>query len=287
MQTECPPFRVRYADTDAQAVAYYGSYFTWMEVGEVHFLEQAGLHVPALEREGLVLTVAETYLRYRRPAVYDDLLTVRSRVLAAAPKRFLLENEIVRVADGEVLAVGRFADVVRDTEGRVRPLPERFAELAAERRGRVEISDRVARFLVPAPPGAPEHVHEIRVRYAETDAQQVAYYGSYFSWFEEGRNELTRSLGLPYSQLEREGVLLPVAEAYCRYLAPLRACERFRMTTAVPALRGARMTFTNRITAQDGQSRAAVGFTVHACTGPDGRPHALPPEIVERFSPKP
>ncbi|MFW6164485.1 MAG: acyl-CoA thioesterase [Planctomycetota bacterium] len=287
MHLTCPPFRVRYADTDAQGVAYYGSYFAWMEVGEIHFLEQIGLHVPDLERRGLVLTVAETYMRYRRPASYGDLLAVRTRVLATAPKRFLLENQIVRVEDGAVLAVGRLSDVVRDASGGVQPVPEPLVERAEQRVERVVISPRVARYLVPTPLGAPEHTHEIRVRYAETDAQGVAYYGSYFTWFEEGRNELTRAMGLPYSEIERGGTVLPVAEAYCRYLAPLRPCDRFLMTTAVPAAEGARMTFSNRMASLDGQAPIALGFTVHACTGPDGRPHGLDPELVERFSPTP
>jgi acyl-CoA thioester hydrolase len=287
MTTSSPPFRVRYADTDAQAVAYYASFFTWQEVGELHFLEAHGLHVPTLDSEGRVLTVAESYCRYLKPAAYDDLLTVRTRVAAAAPKRFVLENEIVRVEDGEVLATGRLADVFLAPSGEVLPVPDQLIEAAGERCERVTISPRVAGHLGPPPPGAVAHTHEIQVRYAETDAQGVAYCGSYYAWFEDGRNELTRAVGLPYSALERRGILLPVAEAFCRYFAPLRARERFRMITAVPKLGKARMTFTNRLTSLDGTREIAAGYTVHACTGPDGRPHALAPEIVERFSPAP
>ena len=287
MQTESPPFRVRYADTDAQAVAYYGSYFAWQEVGECHFLESLGLPVPEMDAKGFALTVAESYCRYLTPARYDDLLTVRTRLAAAAPKRFLLENEIVRVEDGEVLAVGRLADCYLSHKGRVQPLPEQMLDAADERVDKVVISERVARHLIPTPQGSPEHTHEIRVRYADTDQQGVAYCGTFYAWFEEGRNELTRAVGLPYSVLERRGVYLPVAEAYCRYQAPLRARERFRVTTAVPALGRARMTFTNKIASIDGERTIAVGFTVHACAGRDGRPRALEPEIVEHFSPTP
>lgn len=286
MPTACPPFRVRYADTDAQAVAYYGSYFTWQEVGECHFLAEHGFRVPEMDRKGFVLTVAESYMRYLKPARYDDLLTVRTRLAAVAPKRFLLENEVVRVDDGEVLAVGRLADCYVSHEGQVQPVPEAMAAAADERVGTVVISERVPQHLVPTPPGAREHAHEIQVRFAETDQQGVAYCGSFYAWFEEGRSELTRAVGLPYSDLEGRGIYLPVAEAYCRYLAPLQACERVRIVTAVPTLGRARMTFTNRMTTPDGQRTLAAGFTVHACTGPDGRPHGLPPEIVEHFEPR-
>lgn len=282
MQTETPSFRVRYADTYAQGVAYYGSYFTWQEVGHCHFLESHGFPVPAMGREGLILSVAESYLRYSRPAVYDDLLTVRTRLVAAAPKRFLLENDIVRVEDGEVLAVGRLSYVFLTPAGEVQPLPKRLTKIAGERVDRVVVSDRVVRKLVHTPPGVPEYTHELRVRYADTDEQGVAYYGSYFVWFEDGCNEVTRCYGLPYCELERQGTLLPVVEAYCRYHTPLHAGDRFLMTTAVTALGKARITFTNRLTTQDGHT-VAVGYTVNACTGHNGRPQRLPNQIVERL----
>jgi len=282
---ESPPFRVRYADTDAQAVAYYGSYFTWWEVGEIHCLETLGLHLEEFQERGFLLTAAESYARFRRPAVYDDLLVVRMRLAQVAPKRLLFECQLVRVDDGELLAEGKMSDVIIGPSAQVVPVPEPLVSAADERVERIVASSRADELLGPVPPGAREHTHEIKVRYAETDSQGVAYYGSYYTWFEEGRNELTRSVGLPYSELERRGVYLPVTEAFCRHVAPLRACETFRMTTAVPVLGRARMTFTNRIASRDGEQPIAAGYTIHGCTGRDGRPHGLPPEIVERFSP--
>ena len=63
---------------------------------------------------------------------------------------------------------------------------------------------------------------EVRVRYAETDQMGIVYYANYLVWFEIGRVELLRSLGLAYSQLETDHqCILPVVEATCRYrLAP-------------------------------------------------------------------
>jgi len=285
MPTECPPFRVRYADTDAQAVAYYASYFTWQEVGFIHFLEAHDIRLPEHEQQGSTQLTVETYARFRRPAAYDDLLVVRTRLAQAAPKRLAFENEIIRVDDGELLALGRTAHVWVDAAGEVAPIPETLLRAADERVERITISERAEELLGPAPPGARQCTRDIKVRYAETDSQGVAYFGSYYAWFEAGRNELTRSLGLPYSTLERRGIYLPVAQAFCRHFAPLRACETFRMTTAVPVLGHARLTFTNRMAAPDGKRQIAAGYTIHGCTGRDGRPHGLPPEIVERFSP--
>ncbi len=284
MQAETPPFRVRYAETDAQAVAYYGTYFTWWEVGELHFLETIGVRAPELDRQGILIAAAESYGRFLRPAVYDDLVTVRVRLTQAAPKRVLLETELVRVTDGTVLATGKMARVLIGPAGKALPIPDSILAVAEERVERIVVSEKADALLGPVPPGARQHECELRVRYAETDAQGIAYFGSYFAWFEAGRNELTRSVGLPYSELERRGVNLPVAEAFCRYLSPLRPREMFRVATAVPALGRVKMTFTNRITSLDGQREIAAGYTIHGCTGRDGRPQGLPPDLVERFA---
>jgi len=61
---------------------------------------------------------------------------------------------------------------------------------------------------------------EVRVRYAETDAQGVVYYANYFVWFEVGRVNFLRALGFDYSLAEKEGIGFVIAEASCRYLAP-------------------------------------------------------------------
>src|SRR3989338_6632344 len=64
------------------------------------------------------------------------------------------------------------------------------------------------------------HKIEHRVIYADTDAGQVVYYANYFKWFEQGRREIFRSLGIDYKKLLEDGFLTPVVEAHCNYLAP-------------------------------------------------------------------
>ncbi len=64
------------------------------------------------------------------------------------------------------------------------------------------------------------HKHVIRVRYADTDAMTFVYNGKYFEYFEVGRTELLRSLGLPYSVVEKNGYQLPVIEAGIKYYKP-------------------------------------------------------------------
>ena len=109
---------------------------------------------------------------------------------------------------------------------------------------------------------------EVRVRYAETDQMGIVYYANYLVWFEIGRVELLRSLGLAYSQLETEHqCILPVVEAKCRYRAPARYDDQILIETRPALLRGPVLKFAYRILrkAPEGQQPTllAEGETVH------------------------
>lgn len=65
-----------------------------------------------------------------------------------------------------------------------------------------------------------EHSTKLRVRYGETDQMGYMYYGNYASFYEVGRVEMLRSLGLTYSGMEASGIMMPVVELSCRYLKP-------------------------------------------------------------------
>jgi acyl-CoA thioester hydrolase len=110
---------------------------------------------------------------------------------------------------------------------------------------------------------------EVRVRYAETDQMGIVYYANYLVWFEIGRVELLRSLGLAYSQLENEHqCILPVVEASCRYRSPARYDDRILIETRPALLRGAVLKFAYRIyrkASQEGkeQELLAEGETTH------------------------
>jgi acyl-CoA thioester hydrolase len=89
---------------------------------------------------------------------------------------------------------------------------------------------------------------EVRVRYAETDQMGIVYYANYLVWFEIGRVELLRSLGLAYSQLESEDrCILPVVSATCRYKAPARYDDKILIETRPALLRGSVIKFAYRI----------------------------------------
>lgn len=110
---------------------------------------------------------------------------------------------------------------------------------------------------------------QVRVRYAETDQMGVVYYANFLVWFEIGRVELLRSLGLAYSQLETEHeCILPVIEAACRYRAPARYDDEIAIETRVTMLRSSVIKFGYRIfrkptEEQKERKLLAEGETVH------------------------
>lgn len=109
---------------------------------------------------------------------------------------------------------------------------------------------------------------QVRVRYAETDQMGIVYYANYLVWFELGRVELLRSLGLAYSRLEKDhGCILPVISARCRYKAPARYDDEILIETRPAMLRGTVLKFAYRILRKEHEGEEntllAEGETVH------------------------
>jgi acyl-CoA thioester hydrolase len=122
---------------------------------------------------------------------------------------------------------------------------------------------------------------EVRVRYAETDQMGIVYYANYLVWFEIGRVELLRSLGLAYSQLELEHqCILPVVEASCRYRSPARYDDEILIETRPALLRNSVLKFAYRILrkAPEGAEPTllAEGETVHVVCDDQLNKKALP-----------
>jgi acyl-CoA thioester hydrolase len=128
----------------------------------------------------------------------------------------------------------------------------------------------------------------IRVRYAETDQMGVVYYANYVVWMEVGRVELCRACGFRYRDMEREdGVLLAVAETYCRYLSPARFDDDVIIRTSIQQSNRRFVTFgyEMRLAAED--RKLATGHTKHLFLGKDFRPTKLPEKYLAMFGIEP
>lgn len=121
----------------------------------------------------------------------------------------------------------------------------------------------------------------LRVRYAETDAMGVVYYGNYLAYFEDGRVAYLQRKGIPYSEMEAAGVYMPVAEAYCKYRAPARFEDELTVETSIAAAGRANVRFDYVV--RRGGEVLAEGYTVHAARGRDGRPVRIPAAWAEKL----
>lgn len=118
----------------------------------------------------------------------------------------------------------------------------------------------------------------VRVRYAETDQQGVAYHANYFVWMEIGRTGYLKALGFPYDEMERRGVLFAVSEAACTYRGAARYEETVRIETRVEAMRSRSVVFAYDLWV--GERRIAEGRTSLIAMNADRRPIRIPDEIV-------
>lgn len=126
-----------------------------------------------------------------------------------------------------------------------------------------------------------KHYTQIRVRYAETDKMGVAYNSHYLTWFEVGRTELLREMGLAYEALERSGLLLPVIEAGVKYRKPARYDDVLILWTSLGKKPGARIFLEYEIVRNE--EMIASGFTEHAFTSPSLEPVKPPRDILMKL----
>jgi acyl-CoA thioester hydrolase len=119
---------------------------------------------------------------------------------------------------------------------------------------------------------------DIRVRYAEVDAMGYVHHAHYFVYFEMGRTELLRQNGIRYRDLEARGLHYVVARLECRYKAPARYDDLLTLTTRTERLSPVRVDHSYELH-RDGEL-LTEGQSTLVCVGRDGRPIALPDELL-------
>jgi acyl-CoA thioester hydrolase len=116
--------RVRYAETDQMGIAWHGEYLVWFEVGRTDLLRGCGCTYRELEAQGLRLPVIEVQARYLRPALYDDVLEIHTRLTGVAGARVSFDYEVRREGTEGPLATGSTSHAAIDLRGRPRRIPE-------------------------------------------------------------------------------------------------------------------------------------------------------------------
>ena len=105
--------RVRYSETDQMGVVYHGSYIPYFEIGRVEWLRKLGVSYKSMEESGIALPIVSMHINYKKPARYDELLTVKTKLKKHASVKIefdcLIENE-----QGDLLTTAHFVLVFID-----------------------------------------------------------------------------------------------------------------------------------------------------------------------------
>ena len=116
--------RVRYSETDAMGFLHHGNYFAYFEMGRTELLRAQGGTYRLMEEAGLFMVVVNVECKYRRPARYDDVLTLKTRVARVTPAKIEHEYRVFRGT--ELLAEARSTLACIDRSGAVQRIPEAF-----------------------------------------------------------------------------------------------------------------------------------------------------------------
>lgn len=121
--------RVRYAETDKMGIVHHSNYLIWFEFGRSDFCRARGFSYKEMEEiDNALLVVAESYCRYKAPAFYEDVLTIRTRLEEIRSRSIRFVYEVVRPADGALLAEGETLHLVTDHHKKIRSLPAQYKE---------------------------------------------------------------------------------------------------------------------------------------------------------------
>lgn len=120
--------RVLYGDTDAGGVVYNATYLRYFEQGRGDLMRANDLSYKILEERGFVLPVVESYLRYKAPARYDDLLVVKTSLADVTPYSCRFHCHVLRQDDNRLLVKGFTHHASINKKGTLAPLPGDYVE---------------------------------------------------------------------------------------------------------------------------------------------------------------
>lgn len=124
----------------------------------------------------------------------------------------------------------------------------------------------------------------LTVRYAETDRMGIVHHSNYAVWFEAGRTDFIRKMGMPYSVIEEKGIMLPLSELKCSFKGIAKYEDEITVRTSIKEYTCARIVFQYEVFREGSEKSITIGETMHAWTNTSLRPinikkHA--PEVYE------
>jgi acyl-CoA thioester hydrolase len=128
------------------------------------------------------------------------------------------------------------------------------------------------------------HTHILRVRYSETDQMGFCYYGNYATYLEVGRVEALRALGIAYSDLEKQGILLPVVHLSIDYAHPAKYDDELIIVTHLTELKGVKIAFDYEVYNEQKQKLCSAKTTLVFVNKATGKPMAVPHFLLDLFN---
>jgi acyl-CoA thioester hydrolase len=116
--------RVRYQETDQMGIVYYSNYFVYFEMGRIEFLRDKGISYAEIEKENIFLAVVEAHCKYKSPAMFDDLLVIKTCLSKMKLARIEFRYEIRRINEGNLIAEGSTLLACLGINKKPRAIPE-------------------------------------------------------------------------------------------------------------------------------------------------------------------
>jgi acyl-CoA thioester hydrolase len=122
---------------------------------------------------------------------------------------------------------------------------------------------------------------KVRVLFADTDAMGVVYHTNYIRWFEMGRNEFMRQLGVPYTEVGKLSLNLPLINVSCEYLKFAVYDQLLTIETEFAYISKATVRFNSKIWDENRENLLVEGYTIHACINNEGKLRRIPKLLLE------
>ena len=118
--------RVRYAETDKMGIVHHANYLIWFEAGRSDVCRARGFSYKEMEDDHSLIVVAESYVRYKSPAFYEDQLIIRTQVAEVRSRSIRFVYEIYRPSDDTLIAEGETLHLSTGTDKKVKIIPEHY-----------------------------------------------------------------------------------------------------------------------------------------------------------------
>ena len=125
--------------------------------------------------------------------------------------------------------------------------------------------------------------HYFKVFYRDVDKMGIVYYSRYFEYFEEGRTEMLKSIGLSINSIEDSGILLPVITAHCDYKKGLKLEQKTILEVSILEIPQSRLKISYEIKSEN-NIKCVNGYTEHAFMKKNGKPTKVPNIILDAIN---